>query len=293
MADATRAREAWFRSPPGRYVLTWEQTQFDAIVADVFGFHALQCGLPQLDCLRANRMPNRMAACDAASMSALDHSAPAETPQAPLRLVVGVASQPDGSGDAAGAVPAVAPWRSVQPIVMQQFEDLPFAAASLDLIVLPHVLEAATDPHQVLREVDRVLRPEGRVIITGFNPVSLWGARELAMRGIARSFLPPGAHMLGIPRLRDWLKLLSFELDRGRFGCYAPPCRTERWLDRSQWMEKAGDRWWPICGALYMLSAVKRVRGMRLIGPAWKVPAHKTAGAVVGRAPLQLGDNQS
>lgn len=289
MPDTTRAWAAWFRSPPGRYVLSWEQAQFDAIVADVFGFHALQCGLPQLDCLRANRMPNRMAACHAAALSALDHSVPAENAQAPLRLVVGSAS-PQGEPDA--VTPAV-PARSVQPIVMQQFEDLPFAAASLDLVVLPHVLESAADPHQVLREVDRVLRPEGRVIITGFNPVSLWGARELAVRGIARPFLPPGAHMLGIPRLRDWLKLLSFELDRGRFGCYAPPCRTERWLDRLQWMEKAGDRWWPICGALYMLSAVKRVHGVRLIGPAWKVPAHKAAGAVVGRAPLQSGANES
>jgi hypothetical protein len=35
-------------------------------------------------------------------------------------------------------------------------------------------------------------------------------------------------------------------------------------------MEKAGDRWWPVLGALYMLTAVKRVRGMRLVGAIWK-----------------------
>ena len=73
-----------------------------------------------------------------------------------------------------------------------------------------------------------------------------------------------------MPRLRDWMKLLSFEIDSGHYGCYAPPCRTQKWLDRMQFMERAGDRWWPICGAVYMVSAVKRVRGMRLVGPAWK-----------------------
>jgi len=35
-------------------------------------------------------------------------------------------------------------------------------------------------------------------------------------------------------------------------------------------MEKAGDRWWPVCGAVYVVSAVKKVAGMRLITPAWK-----------------------
>lgn len=85
--------------------------------------------------------------------------------------------------------------------------------------------------------------------------------------------------MISVPRLRDWFKLLSFELDRGRFGCYAPPSRSEQWLATSALMEKAGDRWWPICGAVYFLAAVKRVQGMRMIGPAWK----RSSPAAVGR----------
>jgi len=242
----------WLASPPGRYVLEWEQGQFDAAVADVFGFYALQCGLPQLDCLRANRMPSRVHA----------------------RFLDDVADQQE------------MPESSVNTVRLAHFEELPFESQSLDLVVLPHVMEFAHDPHQVLREVERVLRPEGRVIVSGFNPVSLWGARQVLGRAV-RPFLPREGSFIGLPRLRDWLKLLSFELDRGRYGCYRPPCRTQRWLERTEFMERAGDRWWPICGAIYMLAAVKRVRGMRLVGRMWRNTA--PARASVGAATTQRG----
>jgi SAM-dependent methyltransferase len=148
-------------------------------------------------------------------------------------------------------------------------------------VVLPHVLEFAEDAHQVLREVDRILRPEGRVIVSGLNPLSLWGARQLIPAGIARPFLPRQGQFIGLPRLRDWFRLLSFEIEVGRYGCYRPPCATSAWLERTAFMERAGDRWWPICGAVYLFGAVKRVRGMRLIGPAWKsVKASRAAAAV-------------
>ena len=70
--------------------------------------------------------------------------------------------------------------------------------------------------------------------------------------------------------VRDWLRVLGFELDGGRFGCYAPPFRSRLWLDRFAFMEKAGARWWPITGGIYVVRAVKRVAGMRLITPAWR-----------------------
>jgi|SRR5690606_18477725 len=75
---------------------------------------------------------------------------------------------------------------------------------------------------------------------------------------------------VSVSRLKDWFKLLQLEIDRGRFGCYAPLCQTEQWLERWSFMEHAGDRWWPVCGAVYAVSAIKRVVGMRLMEPAWK-----------------------
>ena len=72
-----------------------------------------------------------------------------------------------------------------------------------------------------------------------------------------------------MPRLKDWLKLLNMEVNRGHFGCYAPPCISDKWLRRFGFMEKAGDRWWPYFGAVYIVQAIKRIQGMRLIGPVW------------------------
>ncbi|NUZ07727.1 class I SAM-dependent methyltransferase [Piscinibacter koreensis] len=229
---------AWLDTPAGARLLEWEQQHLDEVVTDIFGFHALQLGLPRIDALRANRMPHRWLAVEN----------PAE----------------------AAACEGQAALRAVS--LHCDFDALPFDSASLDLVVLPHTLEFARDPHLALREVERVLMPEGRVVIVGFNPASLWGLRERAERWRRRlrrrhaDALQTGGSPLGYRRLRDWLRLLSFEVEAGRFGGYVPPVASAKWLARLGWMERAGDRWWPIFGAVYVVTAVKRVRGMRLVG---------------------------
>lgn len=155
----------------------------------------------------------------------------------------------------------------VGPAALQaDFSDLPIAGNSIDLVVLAHVLEFSENPHQVLREVARVLMPEGQVVIAGFNPWSLWGSRR-AFGG--QSGYPWNGRFINLPRLKDWLSLLELEITGGQMGCYSPPCATEKWLQRFAFMDAAGDRWWPIAGGIYFLQAVKRVRGMRLIMPKW------------------------
>jgi len=243
---------SWLQTPPGRYLLAWEQDRLDHAVTDAFGFHALQLGLPVIDALRANRMPHRWVASD--SLLVAD----------PLHL-----PPPDDASITTQALD--------QPVsLFCGAESLPFPNQSIDLVVLPHTLELATDPHRALREVERVLVPEGRVVIVGFNPASLWGLRQRLGHvrhgvGIDRAgamFMPRSGEFIGYWRLRDWLRLLGFELEGGRFGCYRPPLRSERWLARCAWMDRVGERWWPVLGAVYFLCAVKRVRGMRLVGMA-------------------------
>ncbi|MFH1602739.1 MAG: class I SAM-dependent methyltransferase [Pseudomonadota bacterium] len=151
---------------------------------------------------------------------------------------------------------------------------LPLATGSIDLVVLPHVLEFSAHPHRILREAARVLMPEGQIVISGFNPLSLWGLKRAI--GPGRSEYPWCGRFIGLLRLKDWLQLLGFELNGGRFGCYAPPFAQTKWLERSAFLEKAGDRWWPIAGGVYVVRAVKRTIGMRLVMPQWR---HQTASA--------------
>ena len=148
---------------------------------------------------------------------------------------------------------------------------LPLATGSVDLVVLPHVLEFSAHPHRILREAARVLMPDGQIVISGFNPLSLWGAQRAL--GFGRHEYPGCGRFIGLVRLKDWLQLLSFELNGGRFGCYAPPFSQAKWLERAAFMEKAGDRWWPIAGGVYVVRAIKRTVGMRLVMPNWRSQA--------------------
>jgi SAM-dependent methyltransferase len=144
--------------------------------------------------------------------------------------------------------------------------EMPFASDSLDLVVMPHVLEFSDDPHQTLREVERVLMPEGSLIISGFNPFSLWGLhRKLGHH----NGYPWNGKFISLARIKDWLALLGFEVVTGRFAGYAPPFRHSKWLERYLFLERAGNRWWTKSGGIYFLHAVKRVPGMRLIKPLW------------------------
>ena len=145
---------------------------------------------------------------------------------------------------------------------------LPLATGSIDLLVLPHVLEFSDRAHAILREAERVLMPEGQVVISGFNPLSLWGMKRAL--GLGKPEYPWRGRFIGLLRLKDWLQLLGFELNGGRFGCYAPPFSQAKWLERFAFMEKAGDRWWPIAGGVYVVRAVKRTVGMRLMMPSWR-----------------------
>jgi len=147
-------------------------------------------------------------------------------------------------------------------------------------VVLPHVLEFAAEPHQVLREVERVLIPEGQVIICGFNPASMWGMRQGLQRLGSHGYLPAAGEFISMPRMKDWLKLLNLSVGGSHFGCYAPPFRSAKWLDRFAMMEGAGGRWWPYLGAVYIVHAIKRVKGMHLIGPAWNKKSSRAPQAV-------------
>jgi SAM-dependent methyltransferase len=217
----TNTLQDWLATPLGQYLLEKEQAYLDDVTPDIFGFHAMQLGMPDVDLLRESRIAHRVR--------------------------IAAADRPD---------------------VYAKCHELPLATHSIDMVLLPHVLEFAAEPHAILREVDRVMMPEGRLVIVGFNPWSLWGLRSSV--GFSRNEHPWNGRFVSLPRVKDWLALLGFDVNAGRLVGYAPPFDNVKLRRTFDFMEPAGDRWWAVGGAVYMLQAIKRVRGMRLLTPAWQ-----------------------
>lgn len=217
----------WFESTLGQHLLSREQQKYNAAVGDVFGFYAVQVGVPQINCLENSRIPNIIYAnkdlhCDS--------------------------------------------------------DYLPFSESCIDLLCLPHVLEFSENPHQTLREAARVLVPEGYLMLTGFNPLSIWGVKSLLAKEHA---YPWHGQFFSLSRIKDWLALLGLEFIEAEFSCYEPPINDEKWLKRFAFMDKVGTNWWPAMGGQYFILAKKRVVNMTLLKPNWKRRTLKS-GLVVG-----------
>ncbi len=233
----------WFGTELGRYLLAREQSYFDQTVTDIFGFSAVQIGLPECPFLAQSRIASRWT---------LDYDPPAD-----------IIADPHG---------------------------LPFGENELDLILIPHALEFTDDPHLMLREAYRVIRPEGQIVIAGFNPFSLYGVK----RYFGRAQTPPwNGNFIALYRLKDWLTLLGFDVVGGRLDSYAPPFGSEKWLARCGFFESIGDRWWPIAGGVYFLRATKHVAGMRLLTPALQRRARRERALTPARARESLTTSEN
>jgi SAM-dependent methyltransferase len=144
---------------------------------------------------------------------------------------------------------------------------LPFTEGCMDLVCMPHTLEYSENPHQTLREVERVLVPDGYVILTGINPFSPWGVRRRLSK---QKHYPWCGNRLTLNRIKDWLALLGLETVKSGATGFALPINDEKWLARLQPLETFGQRWFPIMGGIYYVVAKKRVVNLTLLKPKWK-----------------------
>ena len=160
-------------------------------------------------------------------------------------------------------------------------EDLAVATDSIDAVFLPHVLETTEDPHAVLREVDRVLRPDGQVVVAAFNPWGWWGVRHYLAR---RRFPAGGRRMVSESRLRDWLHLLDYQVQPAHFYHFAAPVYRSTQSDTpaefpARTVEASGGQWpppaarsrgWHPLASCYLLAARKEVFTLTRIRPVFR-----------------------
>ncbi len=159
----------------------------------------------------------------------------------------------------------LAPDASGPGAIRANYDELPIATGSIEAVLLPHTLEYAPHPHELLREVERVLVGEGHVLICGFNPLGPWGLRHL----VARRFPPASERLMSEGRTRDWLNLLGFEVVETRRYLFAPPWRQRMSRRTREWLEHRGPRFAPPLAGAYVVKARKRVRALTPIRPAW------------------------
>jgi SAM-dependent methyltransferase len=173
---------------------------------------------------------------------------------------------------------------------------LPFADGSLDLLLLPHRLEFSERPHQTLREAERVIMPDGHLLISGFNPLSLWGLESSISKLVKRKpSYPWHGNFIGLTRVKDWLTLLGFEVMSVNLGCNIPPFEHAHWYKKFECWEEFSERYCAFMGGIYFIVAKKRVPGMTRLKPVWKTPTLPSALIVrpSQSTPTQFGQTQN
>ena len=143
---------------------------------------------------------------------------------------------------------------------LANFEQLPFASESMDVVVAHHVQEFISNPHELLRELQRVVMPNGQLIVVGFNPWSMMACRSRISRRFPKS--PWHNHLISSWRMKDWLSLLGFDVKYRYFGHHNPGLIKK--VD-SELLKQ-----WPL-GSFYLISATKQVSQMTAIRPKWKL----------------------
>lgn len=235
--ETRRQLRQWYNRPPGIWLAEDEMRILDEVLPDLFGYNLLQMGVAyQDDCLASSKIPNQLV-MDIDNSPFLDHLRDSLVKRK-IRYLRGIPEQ------------------------------LPIASDSLDVLLLSHNLEFTSDPHQVLREADRALIPEGHLVIMGFNPWGLWmwGAIVWGWRKKA----PWCGRFLRCGRLRDWLQLLGFDIVEIRGYFYRPPFSNKRIMEKLSFIERIGHRFWPLFSGAYCIVAKKRVATLTPIRPRWR-----------------------
>lgn len=164
--------------------------------------------------------------------------------------------------------------------IESELYELPIASASVNLVILPHSLEYTDNPQLLISEACRIVKPEGYIIIFGFNPYSLWGLKKRFTKTHNAPWL---GNFIAPTKVKNWLRLADFELVKSNMLLFRPPLERHQSLYRKlQFLEWVGSRCWPPLGGVYMLMAKAKVIPLTPIKLRWK---QKLSGARISTLP--------
>jgi len=167
--------------------------------------------------------------------------------------------------------------------VLAEFSALPVESDSVDVVLLHHTLEFSHNPHQVLKEVNRVLVHRGHVVIVAFNTFSLFGIwkRIASLFSSSRQWRHSS---LGQHRLSDWFKLLDLEKTKVHHTFYRPPFSSGLLLKRFAFLDSIGNALRLPLGGVHIIIARKDVCGVTPIKSPWQKVNRKR---IVGLSGIQ------
>ena len=151
--------------------------------------------------------------------------------------------------------------------IWADYQAFPVASDCFDTVLLHHVLEFASDPHQVLREASRVLTEGGNLLVVGCNPMSLWTPYRRFWEWRHATAL--GQQPVAAGRLAEWFSLLDFDVLHSQSYFYRPPVSRRLWLDKLTGIENVGERFRLPGGMVYVMLARKRAAPMNPLYDAW------------------------
>jgi len=134
--------------------------------------------------------------------------------------------------------------------IRSDLNHLPFQDSTIDACILVHELDFSSDPHQLLREIERVLTLDGILIISGYNPYSLFGFKSLLTPKDVHT-----ARLFSPNRVVDWLHLLGFEIKQKQHFDYISPQPKGR---LAKLVESIGQRYLSFFCSVYFIEAKKQ-----------------------------------
>jgi len=186
-------------------------------------------------------------------------------------LLIGVPKQIDFLSVCDFHYPALMSYLTLKENALSAFQsdltELPIASGSIDLVIIPHILEYAAQPHRLFNEACRIVKPEGHIAILGFNPRGLWGIRKIFTQSKQS---PWGANFLPRERIKKWLRLAEFSLLKQDMLLFRPPLPEKQYFNQLKFLEFVGKKLYKPLGGVYFILAQAKVIPLTPIRLKWK-----------------------